>query len=210
MPKKGEMTREHILLCAEKIFSQKGYYQAQVSDISTLARVAKGTIYQYFTTKEHLFISLIEKYVAAWQKEVAVDLGDFVGTGNSQEYARAYLRHRMGKTIAFFLKNEERTKIILRMSLGVNEVIEQVVSIFEDSVLKAIINDIKLGKKFGHINPTLNEELRANGLLGGIMRVAYFYFVMKKQSFLNQDIGSFTDDAILFTQNCLNMFNSGE
>lgn len=208
MPRKGEITKEHILECAEKIFSQKGYYLSQVSDISTMAHVAKGTIYQYFATKEQLFVSLIEKYVAAWEKEVALDLGDFVGTGDSQDYARAYLRHRMGRTIAFFLKNEDRTRIILRMSLGVNEVIEQVIRIFEDSVLKAIINDIKLGKKFGHINPDLNEELRANGLLGGIMRVAYFYFVMKKESFMSQDITSFANDAILFTQNCLNMFQS--
>ncbi|HPS57060.1 MAG TPA: TetR/AcrR family transcriptional regulator [Spirochaetota bacterium] len=208
MPTKGELTKQRIYECAEKVFSQKGYYQAQVSDISNMAHIAKGTIYQYFETKEQLFVSLIEKYVNEWEKEVGLNLGDFVGSGDSQDYARAYLRHRMGKTIAFFLRNEDRTKIILRMSLGVNEVIEQVIGIFEDSVLKAIINDIKLGKKFGHINPDLNEELRANGLLGGIMRVAYFYFVMKKESFSNQDIGSFTNEAILFTQNCFNMFQS--
>lgn len=208
MPKKGEMTKEHILLCAEKIFAQKGYYQSQVSDISTLAHVAKGTIYQYFTTKEHLFISLIEKYVAEWEKEVKLNLDDFVGSGDTKDYARAYLTHRMVKTIAFFLKNENRTKIILRMSLGLNEVIEQVISIFEESVLKTIISDIRLGKKFGHINQDLNEELRANGLLGGIIRVAYFFFVVKKDSFINQDIASFTNDAILFTQNCLNMFQN--
>ena len=208
MPTKGELTKLRIYECAEKVFSQKGYYQAQVSDISNMAHIAKGTIYQYFETKEQLFVSLIEKYVNEWEKEVGLNLGDFVGTGNSQDYARAYLRHRMCNTIAFFLRNEDRTKIILRMSLGVNEVIEQVIGIFEDSVLKAIINDIKLGKKFGHINPDLNEELRANGLLGGIMRVAYFYFVMKKDSFSKQDIGSFTNEAILFTQNCFNMFQS--
>lgn len=208
MPRKGEMTKEHILLCAEKIFAQKGYYQTQVSDISTLAHVAKGTIYQYFTTKEHLFTSLIERYVGEWEKEVRLNLDDFIGAGDTKDYARAYLTHRMVKTIAFFLKNENRTKIILRMSLGLNEVIEQVISIFEETVLKTIISDIRLGKKFGHIDPNINEELRANGLLGGIIRVAYFFFVVKKDSFVNQDIGSFTNDAILFTQNCLSMFQS--
>lgn len=208
MPTKGELTKQRIYECAEKVFSQKGYYQTQVSDISTMAHIAKGTIYQYFETKEQLFVSLIEKYVNEWGKEVELNLNDFVGSGDTQDYARAYLRHRMGKTIAFFLRNEDRTKIILRMSLGLSEVIEQVISIFEETVLKAIINDIKLGKKFGHINQDLNEELRANGLLGGIIRVAYFYFVVKKESFSNQDIGSFTNDAILFTQNCLNMFQS--
>ena len=51
---KGEQTREWLLKCAEKAFSKKGYYETQVSDIVKLARVAKGTIYQYFKNKQEL------------------------------------------------------------------------------------------------------------------------------------------------------------
>lgn len=208
MPTKGELTKQHILLCAEKVFSQKGYYQAQVSDISNMAHIAKGTIYQYFTTKEHLFVSLIEKYVSEWESEVKLNIGDFVGSGSAQDYALGYVAHRMSKTIIYFARNEDRTNIISRMSLGVNEVIEQVVHIFEEKVINVIVGDIRLGKRFGHINSELNEELTGNAILGAIMRVAYFYFVMKKESLSKINAESFTSEVILLVQNTLNMFHT--
>ena len=49
--KKGERTKETILQCAEKVFSEKGYFGAQVADIIKLAHVAKGTVYEYFKNK---------------------------------------------------------------------------------------------------------------------------------------------------------------
>ncbi len=206
MLKKGEQTRRHILYCAEKVFSQKGYYLAQVSDISNMAQVAKGTIYQYFKNKESLFISLIEKYVNEWEKEVELNLNDFFGDGRPRDYAKAYIRHRLEKTVAFFVKNEDRTNIALRMGMGVNEVIEQVVHLFEEKVMRTIMDDIKMGQKFGHIKKDFNVELTANAILGGIMRLAYFYFVLKRESYSKYNIDSFSDQIVKLVENILIMF----
>ena len=206
MLKKGELTREHIFDCAEKIFSQKGYYEAQVSDISQLAQVAKGTVYQYFKNKESLFVSLIEKYVQEWEAKIALDLDNFTGEGPAREYARGYLRHRLLKTMAFFAENQDRTNIILRMSTGLNEVIEQVIRIFEDTVLKTIVEDIKTGQRFGHISKKLNIELAANAILGGVMRISYFYFVVKKESYNIHDRESFAEEILKLVENTLNMY----
>lgn len=208
MLKKGEQTREHILNCAEKIFSQKGYYESQVSDISKLARIAKGTVYQYFTNKESLFISLIEKYVAEWEKKVALNIDDFLRKEPAADYARAYLRHRVWKTMAFFEENQDRANIALRMGTGLNEVIEQVIRIFEDNVMKSIVDDIKVGQQFGHINKNLNIELAGNAILGGVLRISYFYFVIKKESYSIHDMESFTDETVKLIENTLNMYHA--
>lgn len=208
MLKKGEQTRKHILDCAEKIFSQKGYYEAQVSDISNLGQVAKGTIYQYFTNKEHLFISLIEKYVVEWESKIALDIKDFLGDEAPPDYARAYLRHRLWNTMAFFAENQDRANIILRMSTGLNQMIEHVIRIFEDTVMKSIVADIKIGQQFGHISNDLNIELAGNAILGGVLRISYFYFVLKKESFSMLDRDSFTDEIVKLIENTLNMFKN--
>ena len=210
MLKKGEQTREKILDCAEKVFSSKGYYESQVSDISRMAKVAKGTVYQYFTNKESLFVTLIEEYVSAWEKEVELDLQNFVGADLGRTYADAYLRHRISKTIRFFLVNQDRTNIILRMSLGLNDVIEQVVRIFEDKVLKTIVDDIKVGQKFGHIGKNMDVELTANSILGAFMRGAYYYFVLRKESYLKYSEESFTDEVCRLVQYTLNMYHPEE
>ena len=48
--------RSTILQAARTVFQQKGYADARMADIATLANVAVGTIYLYFRTKEALVI----------------------------------------------------------------------------------------------------------------------------------------------------------
>jgi len=206
MLKKGEQTRDHILACAEKVFSQKGYYQTQVSDISDMAHVAKGTVYQYFSNKENLFVTLLENYLTSWEKDVELDIKDFMGSGSAKDYAAAYLKHRLAKTVSYFSNNQDRANIILRMSLGLNEVIEQVIRLFEDKVLKSIIEDIKIGQNFGHITKDINIEMTANAILGGVLRISFFYFVLKKESYIIYDHGSFTAEFVKITEKTLGMF----
>jgi AcrR family transcriptional regulator len=110
MLKKGEQTKEHILVCAEKVFSRKGYYESQVSDISQMAQIAKGTIYQYFKNKESLYISLIEKYVVEWENKVALNLSNFLGTGGPGRIMPGLPQHRIAKSMAFFAENPGQGK----------------------------------------------------------------------------------------------------
>lgn len=52
--------RERILDAAERIFAQRGFFAARVSEIAKEAGVADGTIYLYFKSKDDLLISLFE------------------------------------------------------------------------------------------------------------------------------------------------------
>src|SRR3954462_2866258 len=52
--------RERILDAAVKVFADKGFYNAKVSEIARVAGVADGTIYLYFKSKDDLLISLFE------------------------------------------------------------------------------------------------------------------------------------------------------
>lgn len=54
-------TKNLILKKAEQIFFENGYYKTKIDDIAKSAKIAKGTIYLYFKSKEDLFISIIEK-----------------------------------------------------------------------------------------------------------------------------------------------------
>lgn len=52
--------RERILAAALKVFAQRGFYNAKVSEVAREAQVADGTIYLYFKNKDDLLISLFE------------------------------------------------------------------------------------------------------------------------------------------------------
>jgi TetR/AcrR family transcriptional regulator, fatty acid metabolism regulator protein len=73
----GGDKRERILDAAERIFGQRGFFAARVSEIAREAGVADGTIYLYFKSKDDLLISLFEsrmERVNALLGEAIVDL----------------------------------------------------------------------------------------------------------------------------------------
>jgi len=56
-----EEKRERVLLAAEEILSKKSFSQTSIAEIAKRARVADGTIYEYFENKEALLFSIFEK-----------------------------------------------------------------------------------------------------------------------------------------------------
>jgi TetR/AcrR family transcriptional regulator len=55
--------RRQILESAERVFVCKGYHTATVDEIARDAEFAAGTIYNFFESKEDLYIRVIEKVV---------------------------------------------------------------------------------------------------------------------------------------------------
>ena len=55
------MKKDIILDTAAKVFSKKGYQGTKIGEIANQAQVAKGSVYLYFSSKEHLFIEMVKK-----------------------------------------------------------------------------------------------------------------------------------------------------
>ena len=53
--------KNRIIEAAVKVFAEKGFYLAKVSDVAKAANVADGTIYLYFKNKDDLLINLFEQ-----------------------------------------------------------------------------------------------------------------------------------------------------
>jgi AcrR family transcriptional regulator len=203
--KKGEETRNRLLRCAEKAFSKKGFYETQVSDIVKLAHVAKGTIYQYFKNKEEIFTILLENYIKAWEKDIALDMKDFTGNKPGIEYAIDYLRHRLMKTAAFFSENQDRTNIVLRVGIGVNDEFEPIIRKFESKILNVIVHDIEMAQRQGHIPKDVNVELASNAVMGAIVRLNYYLYVIHKKSVSKLNIETIAEEGVRLVYSTLRM-----
>lgn len=57
---RGSDKRERILEAALRVFADRGFYNAKVSEVARAAGVADGTIYLYFKNKDDLLIQLFE------------------------------------------------------------------------------------------------------------------------------------------------------
>ncbi len=55
-------TRQHILDAAIQVFAEKGYHDTRVDDIVEAAGSSKGAVYFYFSSKQQIFLALIDQF----------------------------------------------------------------------------------------------------------------------------------------------------
>ena len=61
MPRKAAPNRkDNIIQAAARVFARKGYAFTRIIDVAEAASVGKGTIYEYFRSKEALFFAVFE------------------------------------------------------------------------------------------------------------------------------------------------------
>lgn len=69
------LRREEIIAAAVKVFSRKGFDAARAEDIAHTAKIAKGTLYLYFRSKEALYAAAIAHGVQKLQALSAERIG---------------------------------------------------------------------------------------------------------------------------------------
>ncbi|HHI96824.1 MAG TPA: TetR/AcrR family transcriptional regulator [Thermodesulfatator atlanticus] len=93
MPKKSRDKEEKILQAAIKVFAQKGFFNARISEIAKEAGVADGTIYLYFRSKYDLLVAIFEREfsrIVQRMKEELATLPD--ARAKLERYALLHLR----------------------------------------------------------------------------------------------------------------------
>ena len=62
--------RDQILAAAVEVFSEKGFHAARVEEIAQRAGIGKGTVYEYFTTKQELFQEVLQEGMDYYRREI--------------------------------------------------------------------------------------------------------------------------------------------
>jgi len=196
---RADETRDKILLYAKKLFSEKGYYSSQISDIVESAKIGRGTVYQYFSNKEHLFISLLERFLIEWEEYIK-ELSVSEDLSIISHYT--YLKRRLYKAFKFFFSDRDRANIILRAGIGLPEHFEQKIQHFENKLINMIIADLAIAVEFNHID--MNEDLSfaANLVAGGVFRLAHYYLLIESNDdVLLQNLDDISSKAAHFIGN---------
>lgn len=116
---KSSLKRKNILEAAAKIFSEKGYIEASIKNITDEAKVAVGTFYNYFNDKEEVLEQIYEEISNMSLKaasEVSMNKDDSI----SQKFTLA-----MAYVINIYAKNKNLSKILFVRSMGINEAFEK-------------------------------------------------------------------------------------
>ena len=65
---RGAKTRAALVKAARALFEKNGYLDVNVGDIARRARVAHGTFYTYFSSKEEIFSEVVDALLAEFRR----------------------------------------------------------------------------------------------------------------------------------------------
>lgn len=69
-----EAKRRQIVAAAERVFNGQGFGRTRVADIALEAGVGKGTVYEYFASKDELFFAVFESLQQSVTERIEADL----------------------------------------------------------------------------------------------------------------------------------------
>jgi TetR/AcrR family fatty acid metabolism transcriptional regulator len=159
-----------ILRAAEKIFADKGYSQATISEIAKASNVAEGTIYEYFRNKEHLLLAIPEQRF----KEHIDSLEEIFEIKTTLRKLRRMIRYH------FYLYMKERNfaKVFL-LHIQFNKKFYESPTYEAFQQYTQIIADIlEEGKKDGSIRSNVNNRVFRNLFLGTFSHIALRWLIL--------------------------------
>ncbi|MGH8919832.1 MAG: TetR/AcrR family transcriptional regulator [Acidimicrobiales bacterium] len=175
---RGRRTRAALVVAAKRVFERDGYLEARISDISKTAKVAHGTFYTYFTSKEEIFrevITAVQAELLAGQardNRQTVDRGvtsDEDPIGRIEAANRAYLAgyRQNAKLLGLMEQVSTFNDDLRRMRLDMRQA-------FVTRAARAITR----WQAAGRADPTLDPWYAANALCNMVDRFAYTWLVL--------------------------------
>jgi len=77
---KRQNKRDQIVEAAALVFARRGYSGAVIAEIATQANIGKGTVYEYFKSKEDLFFAVFEWFQKKTQNAARVRISSLGGS----------------------------------------------------------------------------------------------------------------------------------
>jgi AcrR family transcriptional regulator len=166
------MTRKDaILQSATVLFSEKGFKDTSMSEISKITGVAQGTIFYHYKNKEDLFLSILQ----AMKEDIIERFDEYMGKNNfssgldmMERAVSFYLNLAGSDTSRFLLLHRHDAYEFAEANLVCREHLEAIydylVDIFEQAILK--------GQKDGSIRdlPARKVALIIFSMVDGVAR----------------------------------------
>lgn len=155
-------TREGILSSAERLFSNKGFFETQIKDVARESGVSRNTVYRYFQDKNDLAMATIEKTLMEYReshKQVLTSLLNDESLNGLEKFTLAIRKTWMNEN------NKSNTKLMAefdayysgnRISANMKE---RFIRLDTKEFVSQIVNVIEEGKSDGSIRPDIDPHL---------------------------------------------------
>lgn len=151
--------RQLIIEAAERVFSTKGFYQAKVEEIASEAGVGKGTVYEYFSSKEEVFKEMVIHVSKEHMKLVSKRRGSMLmAVEKIQDIVRQHL--------VFMIEHRNMARILLQDHLTLSDDLHKWLKASRDDKLKSLENIVIEGINNGEFRKDINPKVTAHLIFG--------------------------------------------
>ncbi len=163
---KKDFKRKKIVESALILFSKKSYHEVMMEDVAKLSSIAKGTVYNYFSSKEELYFSIMnmrmEKLILSLKEKIKSEM-------SSIDSLHSFIIH----LYMFMMKYQSFFLIYQKESLNAShELCSEIVSLEKDlrNILAGIIRAGETDNLFREIDEGFAVDLILGSIYGAIQR----------------------------------------
>jgi AcrR family transcriptional regulator len=168
--RRGQRTRAALVTAARSVFERDGYVDARITDIADEAKVASGTFYTYFDSKEEIFAAVVESieedmlHMHVRERVGEAEPRALISAANA-EYLTAYQRNA-------------RLMAVFEQVAQVDDQFRDLRVKRSDAFLKRNARLIQELQDRGEADPSLDPLVAAEALSWMVSRMAYSVFVL--------------------------------
>lgn len=171
---RGAKTRTALVKAARALFEKHGYLDTNVGDIAKRARVAHGTFYTYFNSKEEVFAEVADSLIVDMQR--VADAEPIVGINGS--LSERIERSNRGYIRAY--QENARMMAVLEQVATFNPRLATIRRTARRFWVQRNSEAIRRWRDQGMIDPALDPVYAASALGSMVDRSAYVWIVLNE------------------------------
>lgn len=159
--------RQMIIEAARVVFAQRGYTGTLVAQIASQAGVGKGTVYEYFGSKEEVFLAVFQDYMDRLTQGIMVEINALGGSVQQR------LEAIVDRVIAAFEAERESYGLVMEFwsAAAVGPMRNRFLDLFRQAYhhLRALITGLfQQGVSNGEFKHNLDFDALGAALIGAV------------------------------------------
>jgi len=184
--------RRQLLDAATRVFSQKNYWSASITDIIRAAGVARGTFYLYFRSKRDVFLAIADNYRSDSERFTHQS-----GPGQAPltlDNSRAQIRADFLNYLEFYWRNIDAANIVLRDGSKVDPSAARQRERLRQAFRSNLAKNVARLQEAGIYHRKVSPEMAAHFLVGMFDEIAAAYLQRARK----EDLPRLADQYVEF------------
>lgn len=188
--------KKEIALATLDIFAEKGFAATSISEIAKAVGIGKGTIYEYFRSKEEIILSAIEAWVESIQSENTDPLNEI---DDPVERLRRYVR----ATMAAFTSDTRVMRLFVAMveivlSNDSSNLQIELLNKTVDNTCSVIIDALLDGVSRGIFHPEVEDNAKniALNLIAYLDGIGMYYYLASDAIDVEKQVDLYLDELL--------------